>query len=103
MPSAPDAIPLCGGAGTRLRNIIGRAPKSLASIGGRPFIHLLLRRHGFQPVILAVGYHRELIRSHMGDQAYGLAIEYSIESTPLAPWGALRNVVDFITSDSVLL
>ena len=67
MPSAPDAIPICGGADTRLRQIIGGAPKSLASIGGRPFIHLLLHqvwRHGIQPVILAVRYHPELIRSH---------------------------------------
>ena len=106
MPSAPDAIVLCGGAGTRLRSVTGDAPKSLATIGSRPFLDLLLhqlRRHGFQRVILAVGYQRELIRSHLGDQAYGLTLEYSIESVPLGTGGALRNAVDLLASDSVLI
>jgi D-glycero-alpha-D-manno-heptose 1-phosphate guanylyltransferase len=106
MPSVPDAIILCGGAGTRLRGVTGEAPKSLATIGDRPFLDLLLhqlRRHGFQRVILAVGYQRELIRSHLGDSAHGMTLEYSIESTPLGTGGALRNAVDLITSDSVLM
>ncbi len=106
MPNAPDAIVLCGGAGTRLRSVTGDAPKSLASIGDRPFLELLLhqlRRHGFQRLILAVGYQRNLIRSHFGDRAYELTLEYSTELTPLGTGGALRNAVDLITSDSVLI
>ena len=83
MPSVPDAIVLCGGAGLRLRSVTGDAPKSLANIGGRPFLEILLsqlRRHGFQRVILAVGYQRDLIREHFGDGgAFGLAVNYSIE------------------------
>ena len=106
MPNAPDAVILCGGAGTRLRSVTGEAPKSLATIGDRPFLDLLLhqlRRHGFEHVILAVGYQRDLIRSHLGDHAHGMSLEYSIESTPLGTGGALRNAVDFIASDSVLI
>src|SRR5271168_3913354 len=81
MPNVPDAIALCGGAGTRLRSVTGEAPKSLATIGDRPFLELLLHqlhRHGFQRAILAVGYQRDLIRSHLGDQAHGLDLEYSV-------------------------
>src|SRR5437667_8523550 len=106
MPSAVDAIVLCGGAGLRLRSVTGDAPKSLASIGGRPFLDILLnqlRRHGFQHVILAVGYQRDLIRSHFDNRAHGMPLEYSIESTPLGTGGALRNAVDLIKSDSVLI
>jgi D-glycero-alpha-D-manno-heptose 1-phosphate guanylyltransferase len=106
MPNAPDAIVLCGGAGTRLRSVTGEAPKSLATIGDRPFLELLLhqlRRHGFQRAILAVGYQRDLIRSHLGDHAHGLNLEYSIESTPLGTGGALRNAIDLVSSDSVLI
>ena len=106
MPSAVDAIVLCGGAGLRLRSVTGDAPKSLASIGGRPFLDILLsqlRRHGFQHVILAVGYQRELIRSHFDNRAHDICLEYSIESTPLGTGGALRNAVDFVQSDSVLI
>jgi NDP-sugar pyrophosphorylase family protein len=106
MRSAPDAIVLCGGAGLRLRSVTGDAPKSLASIGGRPFLDILLsqlRRHGFQRVILAVGYQKDLIRSRFGGDAYGLAVRYAIESAPLGTGGALRNAADQIDSDVALI
>jgi NDP-sugar pyrophosphorylase family protein len=106
MPSAADAIVLCGGAGTRLRSVTGDGPKSLATIGDRPFLDILinqLRRHGFDHVILAVGYQRDLIRSHFDNRAHDLSLEYSIESTPLGTGGALRNAVDFVKSEAVLI
>jgi mannose-1-phosphate guanylyltransferase len=106
MPSVADAIILCGGAGTRLRSVTGEAPKSLATIGDRPFLDILinqLRRHGFEHVILAVGYQRDLIRSHFSNRAHDISLEYSIESTPLGTGGALRNAVDFVKSESVLI
>ena len=106
MPSVADAIVLCGGAGTRLRSVTGDAPKSLATIGDRPFLDILinqLRRHGFEHVILAVGYQRELIRSHFDSRRHDMSLEYSIESTPLGTGGALRNAVDFVNTESVLI
>lgn len=106
MPSAADAIILCGGAGLRLRSVTGDAPKSLASIGGRPFLDILLsqlRRHAFQRVILAVGYQSDLIRSYFDNRATDMSLEYSIETTPLGTGGALRNAVDLVKSASVLI
>jgi NDP-sugar pyrophosphorylase family protein len=84
----------------------GDAPKSLATIGNRPFLDILLnqlRRHGFEHVILAVGYQRDLIRSHFDNRAHDISLEYSIESTPLGTGGALRNAVDFVKSEAVLI
>lgn len=106
MPSAADAIILCGGAGLRLKSVTGNAPKSLANIAGRPFLEIMLsqlRRHGFQRVVLAVGYQKELIQEHFGDRALGLALKYSIESTPLGTGGALRKAVDLIESDTAVI
>jgi NDP-sugar pyrophosphorylase family protein len=106
MPSVAEAIVLCGGAGTRLRSVTGDAPKSLATIGNRPFLEILinqLRRHGIEHVILAVGYQRDLIRSHFDKRAHDISLEYSIESTPLGTGGALRNAVDLVKSESVLI
>jgi mannose-1-phosphate guanylyltransferase len=106
MPSVTDAIVLCGGAGTRLRSVTGDAPKSLATIGDRPFLDILinqLRRHGFEHVILAVGYQRDLIRSHFDSRAHDISLEYSIESTPLGTGGASRNALDFVKSESALI
>ena len=106
MPSTPDAILLCGGAGLRLRSVIGDAPKGMASVAGRPFLELLLRqlrRHGFERAILAVGYRKDVIQSHFGERAFGLHLAYSVESSPLGTGGALRNAADLIESDSVLI
>ncbi len=106
MPSAADVIILCGGAGLRLKSVTGSAPKSLANIVGRPFLEILLsqlRRHGFQRVILAVGYQKDLIREYFGDRALGVSLKYSIESAPLGTAGALRNAVDLIESETVVI
>jgi NDP-sugar pyrophosphorylase family protein len=106
MPSAVDAILLCGGAGLRLRSVSGNAPKSLTNIGDRPFLELLLsqlRRHGFERAILAVGYRGDAIRQHFGDRALGLNLDYSTEATPLGTGGALRNALDLIHPDTALI
>jgi NDP-sugar pyrophosphorylase family protein len=106
MPNAADAIVLCGGAGLRLKSVTGDAPKSLACIGERPFLEILLlqlRRHGFEEVILAVGYQSNLIRTHFADRAHGLDIRYSIESTPLGTGGALRNALDLMHTNTALI
>jgi len=106
MRSMPDAILLCGGAGLRLRSIIGNAPKGMAEVAGRPFLELLLRqlrRHGFEGAILAVGYQKDAIQSYFGEFGFGLRLAYSVESSPLGTGGALRNAADMVRSESVLI
>jgi NDP-sugar pyrophosphorylase family protein len=101
-----DAILLCGGSGLRLRGIIGDVPKAMASIGGHPFLEVLLkqlRRYGFQRVILAVGYQKDVIRSHFGQRAFDLSLEYSEEKSPLGTGGALRKAADLVESDNALI
>lgn len=105
MREAPEAIVICGGAGVRLRSVIGQNAKPMANVGGRPFLELLLRqlrRNGLKRVILAVGYQREVIQSQFQDRAFGLDLEYSIESQPLGTGGALRHAAGLVTSESVL-
>jgi NDP-sugar pyrophosphorylase family protein len=106
MPRIPDAVVLCGGMGLRLQSVIGEAPKGMAEVSGRPFLELLLRqlcRHGFRRAILAVGYQRDAIRMHFGDHAFGFELVYSEETSPLGTGGALRNAVEHIASDSLLV
>jgi NDP-sugar pyrophosphorylase family protein len=106
MPSMPDAILLCGGAGLRLRSVIGDGPKGMADVAGRPFLELLIRqlhRHDFKRVILAVGYQNDVIQSHFCKRSVGLQLVYSVESSPLGTGGALRNAADLVESDTVLI
>lgn len=101
-----DAIILCGGAGLRLRSVTGNDPKSMAQIAGRPFLEMplkQLRRHGFQRVILAVGYAADAIESHFGPTFGSMDIEYSIESSPLGTGGALSNAAAQVKSKSCLV
>ena len=94
-----DAIILCGGAGLRLRPITGAGPKSLAQVSGRPFLETLLRqlqRHGFQRVILAVGYAAADIQAYFGESFGGMNVEYSNEATPLGTGGAVRNAAGWL-------
>ena len=106
MHRMPDAVVLCGGAGLRLRPVIGEAAKSMAAVAGGPFLEVLFRqlaRHGFNRAILAVGYQKEAIQSHFGSCAFGLQLIYSPEEHPLGTGGALRNSADLVETNSVLV
>jgi D-glycero-alpha-D-manno-heptose 1-phosphate guanylyltransferase len=106
MPEMPNALVLCGGAGLRLRSVTANFPKSMAGIGGRPFLELLLkqlRRNGFERVILAVGYQSDAIRQHFGNRAFGLDVAYSYETSPLGTGGAMRNAARLAGSESLLI
>jgi len=106
MPSMPDAIILCGGAGLRLRAVIGSAPKAMADIAGRPFLELLFRqlsRYGFERAILAVGHQKDMIQSRFGDRAFGVNLAYSVESGPLGTGGALRKAAVLVESEHALV
>ncbi len=105
MRSVPDVILLCGGAGLRLRSVIGDAPKGMAAIGNRPFLEILLKqlsRHGFERVVLGVGYQKDVIQAHFGTRIHGLELRYSPEETPLGTGGALRYAADLTESECVV-
>ena len=97
-----DAVILVGGAGTRMRSLLGDLPKVLAPVAGRPFLdHLLdhLRIQGARRVVLATGFGSQAIRDHCGDGDAGLEIIHSTETAPLGTGGAVRLALDRIPTD----
>ena len=57
--SLPPVAVLAGGLATRLHPHTARIPKSLVTVAGEPFLAhqlRLLRRQGFQQVVLCVGH-----------------------------------------------
>ena len=106
MPDIPNAIILCGGAGLRLRSVIGEAPKGMAMVAGRPFLEILLlqlARYGFDRAILAVGYQRDVIQSYFGEIRFGLQLVYSPEPKALGTGGALRNAAGLLGTNNILV
>ena len=97
-----EAIVLAGGFGTRLRQIVADVPKPMASVGGRPFLELLLRslgNKGFTRAVLATGYMAEKISDHFGGHFEGLDLVYSVETEPLGTGGAVSQAARLVCAD----
>ena len=101
-----EAIVLAGGFGTRLAARLNGVPKPMAPIAGRPFLEILLRqlkRCGVTRVLLSVGYLHESIQSCFGVAFDGLALDYSIEDSPLGTGGAIRATLALAREQAVLV
>lgn len=103
----PVALILAGGLGTRLRAAYTAGPKSMAPVGGRPFLDFLLswlRSEDVKEVILCVGYKRAHIQKYVGKgRKWGLRVRYSIEKELLGTGGALKNAERLIPGTTLLL
>jgi mannose-1-phosphate guanylyltransferase/phosphomannomutase len=92
------AVVMAGGEGTRLRPLTSNQPKPMVPIVGKPCMeHILelLRKHGFDEVIVTLAFLPQAIRSYFGDgQSLGLSIEYSVEESPLGTAGSVRLASD---------
>ena len=77
-----QAVILAGGRGERLRPLTDIRPKPMIEIQGKPFLEYnleMLRRQGFERVLLLLGYMPEVVQDYFGDgQRWGLRIEYSV-------------------------
>jgi len=101
-----EAIILAGGIGTRLKDVISDIPKSMAPINGRPFLEYqldLLDRWGLKKVILSVGYQKEIIQHHFGEQYKSLQLVYAVEDEPLGTGGAILNALQFVEGYAVFI
>lgn len=88
-----EAIILAGGLGTRLRSRLSDLPKSMAPVGGRPFLQILLDQlieQRCMRIILSVGYRRQAILETFGKAYRGVELCYAVEETPLGTGGAIR-------------
>src|SRR5436189_191629 len=92
------AVVMAGGEGTRLRPLTSNQPKPMVPIVGKPCMeHIieLLREHGFEDVIVTVAFLPQAIRSYFGvGENLGVAIEYSVEESPLGTAGSVRLASD---------
>ncbi len=89
------AVVMAGGEGTRLRPLTSNQPKPMVPIVGKPCMeHIveLLRRHGFEEIIVTVAFLPQAIRSYFGSgETLGVEISYSVEDSPLGTAGSVRR------------
>ena len=90
------AVILVGGFGTRLRPLTFSIPKPLLPVGEKPLLQIVieqLRDYGVDKIVLATGYHAELIHAFCDDgRKFGLDISYVHEDVPLGTAGPLSLV-----------
>ena len=101
------AFVLCGGLGTRLRPVLSDRPKSMALVGGVPFLQRLLeniRAQGLAQVVLGTGYMADQIEEFFGaGEDLALRISYSREEEPLGTGGALKLAEPLLSDPMVVL
>jgi len=101
-----EAIVLAGGLGSRLRDLLPGIPKCMAPVKGKPFLTYILDYLSGQKidkVILSVGYRKDQIISHFGNNYENLSIEYSIENEPLGTGGAVKLSFNYCKQDNVFV
>jgi mannose-1-phosphate guanylyltransferase/phosphomannomutase len=85
---------MAGGEGTRLRPLTSNQPKPMVPVVGKPCMeHILelLRRHGFEDVVVTVAFLPQAIRAYFRDgESLEMNIEYSVEESPLGTAGSVR-------------
>ena len=89
------AVIMAGGEGTRLRPLTTSQPKPMLPLANRPMaehIISLLRKHGFEEIVITVAFLANTIRTYFGDGSeFGVKISYATEETPLGTAGSVLN------------
>src|SRR6516165_2371505 len=65
-----QVVILCGGQGTRIRDVADDVPKPMIPIGGRPILWHIMKgyaQYGFTDFILCLGYKSWVIKSYFLD------------------------------------
>ncbi|HJW75225.1 MAG TPA: phosphocholine cytidylyltransferase family protein [Thermoleophilia bacterium] len=75
------ALLLAAGVGSRLAPLTDALPKCLVAVSGVPILERLVRcldSHGFERLVIVMGYKAETIRDYLGQSFGGVAIEYIV-------------------------
>lgn len=101
-----STVVLCGGLGTRLRPAVSDRQKTMARVGEKPFLEIVLdwaASHGVRRFVLCTGYKGEQIEDYFRSSRKDLDIAYSTETSPLGTGGAIRNCLPLLGGQSALI
>lgn len=102
-----QVVVLCGGLGTRLKEITQKIPKPMVPFRGKPFLEYLLnlfRKQQFTNFLFLAGYLGDQIQDYFGSgEKWGVTIRYSQEAVPLGTGGALKQAAPLIEPEFLLV
>jgi NDP-sugar pyrophosphorylase family protein len=101
-----DVVILCGGMGTRLKNVVSDRPKPMAEINGRPFLDILIEymmSFGLQRFILCAGYKADFIKQYYYKREPKIEIVLSVEEVPMGTGGAIKNAEYLIQTSNFIV
>ncbi|MGD9793695.1 MAG: sugar phosphate nucleotidyltransferase, partial [Acidimicrobiia bacterium] len=94
------AVIMAGGEGTRLRPLTSNAPKPMMPLANRPMMeHVvnLLRKHGFDEIVVTLAFMPQAIQTYFGDGSeFGVTMHYAVELSPLGTAGSVRNAMNLL-------
>ena len=95
---------LCGGKGTRLRELTEDIPKPLVEIGGKPILWHIMKtysHHGYNDFILCLGYKGEKIKEYFKDSPWNISfVDTGLDANKSS---RLKQIESLIDSDKFLL
>jgi glucose-1-phosphate thymidylyltransferase len=100
------AVVLAAGEGTRLRPLTAEKPKGMVEVADKPLLtHCFeqLTDLGIDELLVVVGYKKEVIIEHYGDEFEGTPITYAHQREQAGLAHALLTVEEYIDDDFVLL
>jgi len=102
-----DLVILCGGRGTRLKQLTLNNPKPLLKVKGIPFLKFIINRYqklNLNKIYLLAGYKGGLIKKKFHKVKHNLIdTEVIIEKKPMGTGGALSQVRKKIKNQFILL
>jgi NDP-sugar pyrophosphorylase family protein len=101
------AVILAGGLGSRSRPLTFSIPKPLLPVGEKAILQIIIEQlsaAGIREIVLALGYHAELVQAFCGDGSrFGVSVSYVKETVPLGTAGPLSLLRDRVASDEHFL
>jgi len=101
-----EAVVLAGGKGTRLRPLTDDKPKGMVEVDGKPILtHCFeqLIELGADELVVVVGYMKEVIIDHYGDDFENVPITYTHQREQKGLAHALLTVEEHISDDFMLM
>ena len=97
-----DFVVLCGGQGTRFKEVSPDLPKVLTKIGNITYLEYILKKcihYKIETVTLAMGHLHHKIINFLKKKKFDIKINLSIENEILGTWGAVINAKNYINKD----